>query len=243
MDLQGKAVLVTGSSSGIGQAIAIECAKAGAKVLVHYRKNKNGAEETLKEVEKFSKGKIFRADLTIKQEVEKMFTDIKTLDVLVNNAGEYRAGELDDFDLWKSEFDNIFFSTVFVTNYFLKTNGVNSLRKIVNTSSWYSFLETGVPNGIHYCAAKAALNDFTANLAKKLAPNILVNAVAPGYTWTPPWEGTQQDDLDIVKRNNRIGRFVDPKEIASLVLELIRNDAITGEIIRVDGGAHLPDTF
>lgn len=92
MDLKSKRVLVTGSSSGIGRAIAVECAKNGAEVIIHYRKNKPGAEETLAEVQRYSSGKIVKADLTIPVHIKQMFTEIKTADMLVNNAGEYRGG-------------------------------------------------------------------------------------------------------------------------------------------------------
>lgn len=234
---------MTGSSSGIGQAIAIECAKAGGEVLIHYRKNKKGAEETLREVEKYSKGIILSADLSKQEEVEKMFKKIKVLDVLINNAGQYKGGKLEDFDLWQWEFQNIFFSIIYMVNCFLKTTGSSLLRKIVNISSVYALQDTGTISGMQYSAAKAALNSLTANLAKKLAPNILVNAVAPGYTWTPIWEGTTKEDMSTATGQTRIKRYIEPKEIASMVLELLRNDAVTGEIIRVDGGHHLTETY
>lgn len=125
----------------------------------------------------------------------------------------------------------------------MKFNTSVDVRKIVNISSWYSFLSTGIPEGIQYCTAKAALNSFTANLAKKLAPHVLVNAVAPGYTLTPNWDGTSEEDLKKAKSLSRIQRFITPEEIASMVIELLRNDAVTGEIVRVDGGLHLPDVF
>lgn len=243
MNIKGKIALVTGSSSGIGKAIAIECAKAGTKVLVHYRKNKKGAEETLREVQKYSAGTIFQADLSKSGEVKKMFAEIKrkypNLDILVNNAGEYQPGDFANLDLWRSQLDNILFSAVTTTDEYLKLKTDSNLRKIVNIVSVYGIPNMGNPNGPQYSAAKAALGNFTAILAKKLAPNVLVNAVAPGYTWSPPWEGTSKDDLKYCENQMRIKRFIKPEEIASMVLELLQNDAMTGEIIRVDGGLHL----
>ena len=239
MNIKDKVILVTGSSSGIGKAVAIECAKAGATVLIHFRKNKKGAEESLTEVNKYSKGKIFQADLSKPEEVERMFSEIKKVDILVNNAGEYQSGDFDNFELWKSQFDNIFFSAVLTTNEFIKVKTTENIRKIINIVSVYGVPNMGNPNGPQYSAAKAALGNFTLTLAKKLAPNILVNGVAPGYTWTPPWEGTSKEDLACCEKQTRIKRFTRPEEIASMVLELIRNDAMTGEIIRVDGGLHL----
>lgn len=245
MDINGKIVVVTGSSSGIGRAIAIECAKHKAKVIIHYRKNKTGAETTLNEVKKYSTGKIFQADLSDFSKVKAFFEKIKKsysrLDILINNAGEFQSGDFDDLKLWQSGFQNVFFSVVYVTKEFLKFTGSSNSRKIINISSIYSFLDMGTTNGFQYCAAKAAVNSLTANLAKKLAPSILVNAIAPGYTWTPNWEGASEKDIEIVKNLNRIKRYIAAEEIASMAIELLKNDAVTGEIIRVDGGLHLPE--
>jgi len=97
----------------------------------------------------------------------------------------------------------------------------------------------GDPAYPQYSAAKAAVNNFTMNLAKKYAPNILINAVAPGYTWTPAWEGTSEKEKKACVDRTKIGRFIKPEEVATAVIELLNNDAVTGEIIRVDGGLHL----
>lgn len=242
MELKNKTVLVTGSSSGIGRAIAIELAKKGSKVLVHYRKSKEGANETLKEVEKYSSGKVYSADLSELEEVRKLFGTIKrdygTIDILVNNAGEAAVGEFDDIDLWRTQFENIFMSQVYACNEFLKAKGKN-IRKIVNISSVYGFSEMSNPSLPQYSASKAALNSFTCSLANTVAPEVIVNAVAPGYTWTPAWEGTSEKGAKSREIQNRIRRFVTAEEVAHSVVALTENDAIVGEIIRVDGGLHL----
>lgn len=126
-----------------------------------------------------------------------------------------------------------------VTNEFLNIPCPDSIRKIVNISSIYGIPSLGNPEGPQYSAAKAAVNSFTYNLAKKLAPGVLVNAVAPGYTWTPPWKGTSKEEIKKYESASKIGRYIQPSEIATMVVELLRNDAVTGEIIRVDGGLHL----
>jgi len=240
--MKDKVVLVTGSSSGIGQAIAIECANLGAQVLVHYRNNEKGAQETLKEVEKYTSGKVFSADLTNLQEVKNLFENINKefsqLDMLVNNAGEATPGEFDDYDVWEKVMQNIFMSQVYCSNEFLKQERKN-LRKIVNISSVYGIADMGNPEFPHYSAAKAAINSFTCNLAKKYAPNVLVNAVAPGYTITPAWEGVSKEELKACEDLNKIKRFVNAEEVAQMVVAVLQNDAVTGEIIRVDGGLHL----
>jgi NAD(P)-dependent dehydrogenase (short-subunit alcohol dehydrogenase family) len=92
MDLQGKTVLVTGASSGIGKAVAIAFAQRRAHVLVHYGKNQAGAQETLDEVKTISSGGLYQGDLMNRDQIASLFKDIKqmtpTIDVLVNNAGD-----------------------------------------------------------------------------------------------------------------------------------------------------------
>jgi 3-oxoacyl-[acyl-carrier protein] reductase len=244
MNLKDKAILVTGASSGIGQAIAIEAAKEQAIVLVHFHKNKKGAEETLKEVSKYSTGDMVQADLSNNEEVIKLFKEIKKrsfkrLDLLVNNAGEAVNGKFNDYKLWHYQLSNIFLSQVYTSNEFIKFSTPKDLRKIVNISSVYGIFEMSNPNLPQYNAAKAAVNSFTVSLAKEYAPNILVNAVAPGFVWTKAWEGTAKEEKKLRESLTKINRFIEPQEIATMVLEILKNDAITGEIIRVDGGLHL----
>ncbi len=232
--IKGKTVLVTGASSGIGQAIAVACAKQEAVVLINYRNNLVGAKETLEQVKKYSKGEIFQADLSKNDEVEKMFGEInnkgyKVLHGLVNNAGEYADGGFDDLDVWEDQFRNIFMSQVYVSNAFIKNGKSKNLRKIVNISSVYGISEMGNPDAPQYSAAKAAVGSFTMNLAKRYGPNILVNAIAPGYVWTPPWEQTSKEELKACEDLTKIGRFIKSEEIANMAIELLNNDAITGE--------------
>lgn len=244
MNLRDKKILVTGSSSGIGKAIAIECAKQGGVVVIHFRNNKKGALETLKSVEKYSKGMIVSADLSLNPEVEELFERLgdeghADLDVLVNNAGEATSGELGELEVWENQWRNIFMSQVYVANAFIENSKSKNIRKIVNISSVYGIPETASPDFPQYSAAKSAVNNFTCSLAKKLAPLILVNAVAPGYTLTPAWEGTSKEELKECKSLTKIKRFTESSEIATIVTALLQNDSMTGEIIRVDGGLHL----
>ena len=123
MDLQRKFVLVTGASSGIGKAIAIAFAKKRAHVLVHYGKNKAGAQETLREVEKVSSGQICQADLMNSGAIKSLFDEIKrttpTVDVLINNAGNSRPGDLNEDSIWEYEYKNILLSAMRVSGEFI----------------------------------------------------------------------------------------------------------------------------
>jgi 3-oxoacyl-[acyl-carrier protein] reductase len=242
MDLTGKTVLVTGASSGIGQAIAVACAKGRAAVLINYRKNHEGAKQTLKAVEQYSTGHIFQADLSDEKQISELFKEISqksiNIDALVNNAGEASPGNFFDNKLWKTQFENIFFSAVLVSQHFLKQQSKLKPRKIVNIGSVYGNLNTGNTEYFAYSAAKAALASMSVTLAK-LDSNILVNCVAPGYTWTPPWEGISESDKRKCEDRTMIGRYTTADEIANFVVNVLENDSITGQVFTVDGGLSL----
>ncbi len=242
MNLKDKKILVTGSSSGIGQAIAVSCAKKGANVLVNYRKNLKGAEQTLEGIEKHSKGFIFQADLIEEKQIEKMFAEISStvgeIDILVNNAGQHKSGNFFDNENWGDQFENIFFSTLHVSQNFLKQNKNSSLRKILNITSCYGNIGGGNIEAFAYSVAKAALSSMTVNLAK-IDGKVLVNAIAPGYTWTPAWGEMLEVEKKIRELRTMINRYVTAAEIAHAAVGVLENDAITGQIITVDGGLSL----
>ena len=242
MNLKDKKILVTGSSSGIGQAIAIACAQAGAAVVVHYRKNELGAKETLQSVQNLSQGFIVQADLTDEVQIGEMFEEIAKkigpLDAVVNNAGEAIASDFFDNKLWQSQFENIFFSALHVSQQFIGQNKKAEMRKIINIASIYGNLNTGNTEFFAYSVAKTALESLTVNLAK-MSPKILVNAIAPGYVWTPPWEGISKKEKKLYESRTMIGRFIMPEEIAHIAVAVLENDALTGQVLTVDGGLGL----
>jgi 3-oxoacyl-[acyl-carrier protein] reductase len=242
MDLQGKIVLVTGASSGIGKAIAIAFAQKRAHVLVHYGRNKIGAQETLKGVEKVSSGRLYQADLMDPDAIKSLFDEIKqttsTVDVLINNAGEVRAGDLNEDSIWEYEYKNILLSAMLTSGEFISMPS-SHLRKIINITSIFGNLATGDPEYLQYCAFKAALANVTATLSKSAAPLILINAVAPGYTETPAWAGASSESKEACARGTLIGRFVRPEEVAHAVIFIAENDALAGQVLTLDGGTSL----
>jgi 3-oxoacyl-[acyl-carrier protein] reductase len=242
MDLTGKTVLVTGASSGIGKAIAIAFAHKRARLLLHYGKNKASAEETLAEVAKVSGGSLHQADLTDPDQIAALFAAIKkttrTIDVLVNNAGDARAGELGDDDVWDYQYKNIFLSAVQVSREFLALPS-SGPRKIINITSIYGNPLGGQPDYLQYSAFKAALGSLSTTLNKSSAPDVIVNAIAPGYTQTPAWAGAPKQVIDACARATTIGRFVRAEEVAHAAIFIAENDALVGQVITLDGGTSL----
>ena len=242
MDLRGKIVLVTGASSGIGKAIALAFAQKHAHVLVHYGRNKVGAQETLTGVAKVSSGRLYQADLMESGAIKLLFDEIKrttsTVDVLINNAGEVRSGDLNEESIWEYEYKNILLSAMRTSAEFIAMPSPH-LRKIINITSIYGNLATGDPEYLQYSAFKAALANVTSTLSKSVAPQILVNAVAPGYTETPAWAGASNESKEACARATLIGRFVRPEEVAHAVVFIAENDALAGQVLTLDGGTSL----
>jgi 3-oxoacyl-[acyl-carrier protein] reductase len=242
MELKGKTALVTGASSGIGKAIAIALAHKGAHVLVHYGKNRAGATETLRQVEQVSTGSLHQADLMRRENVAALFAEIgqstRAIDVLVNNAGDAQPGGLDDDEVWAYELQNIFLSAIQVSRAFLALPSA-APRKIVNVGSLYGTPGGGSAQFLQYSAFKAALASVSATLNKATAPDVIVNAVAPGYTTTPAWAGAPPEVVEALARTTAIGRFVTPEEVAHAVVFIAENDALVGQVITLDGGTSL----
>lgn len=111
--------------------------------------------------------------------------------------------------------------------------------KIINISSVHGKLGYGRPEAIAYSAFKAALDNYTKNLAKDLAPNILVNAVAPGRVSTPMWGNPDQKEQAELGQVHLIKRMIQPEEVSDAILFLAKNDAVVGEILTIDGGMSL----
>ncbi len=242
MNLKNKVILVTGSSSGIGQAIAISCAKKGAIILINYRSNINKAKETLNEVNKYSQGYIFKADLMNEKQTNIMFSDIYSvvddIDILVNNAGDSRPGDFLNNEQWKYQMESIFYSALRTSQYFIKQCKTKSLSKILNISSCYGDLKGGNIDYFSYSIAKAALSSMTVTLAKNDG-RILVNAIAPGYTWTPVWNNISGKKKLAYESKTIINRYITTDEIAHTAIFILENDAITGQVITIDGGLSL----
>lgn len=245
MNLKGKVVIVTGGAIGIGAATVSAMAEKGAKIVINYNRSAKEAERLTQSIVAYGgKAISIKADVSNEQEIIKIFDEtvkkFGTVDVLVNNAG-YSIGE--DFlkgsrKLWLDQYENNFLSSVATSRQFLKINKGQLGKKIINVSSIYGFGGVGDTGYLQYSASKGALNNFTQSFAKLAAP-ILVNAVAPGYVWTPQWEGTSEKSKKEFAKELLINRFIEPGEVSDTIVFLAESDAITGTIITVDGGQTL----
>ena len=242
-----KTTLVTGASSGIGRATAIEFAKAGAKVIVHYNESKQAAEEVVKKIkEEGGEATAIMADVSKKEEVKSLVEEVMkvygSIDILVNNAGSLIQREnLETMDetLWDRVMDVNLKSIFLVSQAVIPVMKSQKYGKIINLTSIAARMGGGVGAG-HYSASKGAILTLTKNMAKELAPyNIHVNAISPGIIDTRFHERfTSRELFNKFKEQVVLKRAGTAEECAYPILFLASNYAnyILGETIEVNGG-------
>jgi 3-oxoacyl-[acyl-carrier protein] reductase len=246
-DLTGKTALVTGASRGIGRAIAVALAEAGADVAVNYAGSEAAAAETVKAIEALGrKAMMVQANVGKPAEFEHMVAGVLgtfgKLDILVNNAGITRDNLI--MRMKEEEFD-----AVIETNLKGVFNGIKAVTRsmmkqrsgrIINISSVVGSL--GNAGQANYVAAKAGVIGLTKSAARELASrNITVNAVAPGFIGTDMTDKLPADMKEKLENEIPLGRIGRPEEIASCVLYLASDAAsyMTGQTIHVDGGMYM----
>lgn len=246
--LNGKVALITGSDSGIGQATAIEFAKEGADIVICYHSDKEGAEQTLQEVENLNrKGLILQVDVSQEQSVEDMFDqaikEFGKLDILVNNAAVNGSG-IKVADMDTAVFDRTMRTNVygpfFCSRRFIRHRQQNGGKgKIINVTSVHEeIVSAGTAD---YCASKGAVRNLTRTLALELAEDgINVNNIAPGMILTP----MNQEAVDNKKVRDEAAQHIpmkrpgNPDEIGKLAVFLASSDSdyVTGSSYFMDGG-------
>jgi glucose 1-dehydrogenase len=242
-----KVAIVTGSSQGIGQAIAVRLAQDGINIAIDYRTHAEGAAETLRQVEAAgAKGVVVKADLSLVTEinhlVEQTVATFGRIDILVNNAGIEKRN--DYWQVSESEYDavmdvnlkGVFFATQQVVRHL---QAEKRPGKIINISSVHE--ELPFPHFTSYCMSKGGLKMMTRNLAIELAPfGITVNSVAPGAIQTPINRTLLNNpaELNSLLANIPLKRLGQPRDVAEVVAFLAsdKSDYITGTTIFVDGG-------
>jgi 3-oxoacyl-[acyl-carrier protein] reductase len=226
---------VTGGSRGIGRAIAVELANAGAGITVGYRSGKDEAEAVAREVG----GRAIQADVSSAGEAARLVEQAGDLDILVNNAGLTRDGLLarmadeDWRDVIDTNLSSVFYTCRAAARPMMKRRG----GAIVNISSVVGL--HGNPGQTNYAASKAGIIGLTKALARELGSRgVRANVVAPGYIASRLTDEISEEMRTLMLQNTPLGRFGDPDNVAGAVRFLCSDDAafITGEVLLVDGG-------
>jgi 3-oxoacyl-[acyl-carrier protein] reductase len=247
MALSEEVAWVTGSSTGIGRAAAVELARGGRRVVVHYNASEDEARDVVKEIEgSGGEASLVGGDVSDADEVGRMVGEIQDrfgrLDVLVNNAGsliERRKLSGMTEELWDRVMDVNLKSVYLVSLAVLPLMKRQGRGRIINMTS-VAARNGGGPGSVAYATAKGGVSTLTRAMAKELvSENILVNAVAPGVITTPFHDRfTPPDVRENLKNTIPMGREGTPEETAGVVVFLASPAAeyLVGEIIEVNGG-------
>jgi 3-oxoacyl-[acyl-carrier protein] reductase len=239
-----KVVLVTGGATGLGRAMCLKFARKGAAVIVNYSKSNQRAKEVVDSIEATGgQAAAIQADVSrdiqARQLIEKAVARFGRLDILINNAGWTRFvphNELEELseEVLEKTWSVIVKAPIYCTRAavpYLKENGAGSVINITSSAAF-----TAMGRSVIYCAAKAALASITKSLARALAPEIRVNAIAPGFVDTG-FVNWSAEVLEHLKRKTRLGRPVVAEDIAEAAVFLAADaNASTGQTILVDGG-------
>lgn len=239
-----KTILITGAAKRIGKEIALTFSDMGWNIIIHYNSSKKDAEDLQSILNSANphSAKIIQANLDIQEDVERLIHASKSffsrIDVLVNNASAFyptpiKNASTDDWDkLIGSNLKGPLFLIKGLHEMIASVNG--SIINITDTN-----LTKGVADFSVYTAAKGGLQSITKGLARELAPNININAVAPGAMLEPPDVTWSDEKKASVIKNIPLKRMGSEKDIANTVKFLVNAKYITGQTIKVDGGRSL----
>ncbi len=244
-DLSQKTALVTGSSRGIGAAIALAFASRGADIVVHFNSDEGAAREIATQIESLGRrALVLRADLRDSAAIETLWRDAEAwspIDILVNNAGGFAPAFLGFMSekAWDDTFDLNLKSAFFLSKFAARAMNKRKRGRIINVSSQAA--QSGEMMAAHYCAAKAGMLGLTKAAARELAAsNVTCNAIAPGFI------ETDLLDKDEKKRASQRAlvpqkRFGRAEEVAALATYLASDEAayVTGQTFAIDGGLRM----
>ena len=239
-----KTIFVTGGAKRIGKAIIELFAKEQWKVIIHYNKSKSDAEDLAEEINSKNSNSAFivGGDLDNAEDVQSIISSVnnisETLDLLVNNASTFYPTPIEEIsdDHWNKLIGSNLKGPLFLIQGF-KEKLKNSKGSIINITD--TNLTKGVANFSIYSAAKAGLESITKGLAKELAPEIKVNAIAPGAMLEPPNITWTENQKNKVIESIPLKKMGAEQDIAEAVYFLARSNYITGQIIKIDGGRSL----
>ncbi|OGW82622.1 MAG: hypothetical protein A3C47_02710 [Omnitrophica bacterium RIFCSPHIGHO2_02_FULL_51_18] len=242
MILKGKTALVTGAAKRVGKEIALELAKNGCHILLHYHTSESEAEKTSGEIKALGvRCEIFQADLSSAastiQFAKQVLQKKELVHVLVNSASLFYKTPLENVK--EADWDALLNANLKGPFFLSKEIGFQMARheggKIINIADWSGFR----PYRDHtpYCTSKGGLVTLTKALARDLAPKVQVNAVAPGPVLLPP--DFSEEEKEAIIRKTPLGRIGTPQDVAYAVRFLVENDFINGTVLVVDGGRSL----
>jgi NAD(P)-dependent dehydrogenase (short-subunit alcohol dehydrogenase family) len=242
VEISGRNALITGGAHRVGRALTLALARAGADVFLHYGSSADAAERTAAEVRtlgrRVASGSADLRDPSIGADlIEAATAALGPISILVNSASGFPEDTLADVTLegWRRTLDLTLGSPVFLTQAFAAALPEDLDGAVVNVSD----VKTATPYRKHfsYIVAKGALDQFTTAAAVALAPRVRVNAVALGVILSPP--GEDAGYVEELAADLPLQRAGGTDPVAAAAVALIENDFVTGEIIRLDGGAHL----
>ena len=239
-----KTIFITGAAKRIGKEIALTFKELGWNIIIHYNSSKKDADDLADQINKDNpnSAKTVQGNLDIKEDVQRILSEVSetfpSIDVLVNNASTFYPTPIDEIseDHWERLIGSNLKGPLFLIQG-LKEQLKSSKGSIINITD--TNLSKGVPNFSIYSAAKAGLEAITKGLARELAPDIKVNAIAPGAMLEPPDVTWTEEQKNKVIENIPLNRMGSEKDIADAVSFLARSEYITGQIIKVDGGRSL----
>jgi NAD(P)-dependent dehydrogenase (short-subunit alcohol dehydrogenase family) len=251
MKLAGRVALVTGAQQGIGSAIARALAEEGADVAINWLDDRSGAEAVAGSVRRAGRcAHLVRADVSRLADIESMTAEtagaLGAPDILVNNAGVYPRVKF--LEMRESDWDHVLdinlkagcFATIAFARALIAAGKPGS---VINLSSQAI---RGAVRGVHYSASKGGVVSMTRAMALELAPyKIRVNAIAPGTTDTaqPRYGNTDAELIEIARATIPLGgKLLSPEQIAHTAVFLAsdESDAITGQVLHVNGGSYMP---
>jgi 3-oxoacyl-[acyl-carrier protein] reductase len=246
--LSDRVAIVTGGGTGIGRAVSLALAEAGAAVGIHYHSSETDARDALAQIEsRGGRGILLPADLTNEDQansvVEQTIAKFGGLDILFNNAGSplrHARVESCPTELWRQAFDVNVTSAFFVTRRAIPHLRAGGKGSVINNLSLS--VQTGGQGTGPYVAAKGALQALTRTLARELAPQIRVNAIMPGVIETPHHERfSTAEKLAEYRKQTPMGRNGQAEEVAQAVVFLAGDGAafITGALLDINGGRFL----
>ena len=239
-----KTVFITGADKNIGKEIALSFKELGWNIIIHYNSSKEDALNLAKEINNANKNTAItvQGNLDVKEDVNAIIKEVldafPSIDLLINNASTFYPTPIDDIseEHWEKLVGSNLKGPLFLIQG-LKQKLKESKGSIINITD--TNLSKGVANYSIYSAAKAGLESITKGLARELAPEIKVNAIAPGAMLEPPDVTWTEEQKSKVIESIPLKRMGSEKDIAEAVNFLAHSQYITGQIIKVDGGRSL----